>query len=75
MTQKKQGVVIALSLPEDDESKIREKVFYQIRLKKDDGLDILLTFLDEHLAKDYLTDSLKKFEDFEDLQRKEGQSV
>ena len=78
LEKKKQGVVIALSLPENDESKIREKVFDQIKLddlKKDDGLDTLVQFLDKHLAKDDLVDSLEKFEDFEDFKRSEGQSI
>lgn len=74
----KQGVAIALSLPEESETKIREKVFDQIELaelKKDDGFDTLVAFLDKHLAKDDLTDSLEKFEEFEDYQRIDSQSV
>ena len=74
----KQGIAIALSLPEDDESKIREKVFDQIPLedfKSYDGLTVLLNFLNKHLAKDELSDSLEKFEDFEDYKRAEGQSI
>ena len=74
----KQGVVIALSLPEDDKNKIQEKVFSQIGLedfKKDDGLDILIDFLDSQLMKDELSDSLEKFEEFEDIQRTSGQSI
>ena len=66
LEKKKQGVAIALSLPEDHE--IREKVFDQLRLedlKKEDGLQTLITFLDCHLAKDDLTDSLEKFEEFD----------
>ena len=50
----KQGVAIALSLPEDDKTQIREKVFEQISLdglKKEDGLDTLIAFLDSHLKK------------------------
>lgn len=31
--------------------------------------------MDKHLAKDYLSDSLEKFEDFEDFKRAEGQSI
>ena len=61
----KQGVAIALSLPEDDKTQIREKVFEQISLddlKKEDGFDILITFLDSHLKKDDLADSLEKFD-------------
>ena len=40
----KQGIAIALSLPGDDETHIRDKVFDQISiddLKSDDGLTIL----------------------------------
>ena len=46
--------------------------FYQISiddLKGSDGLTVLLIFLDSHLAKDDLTDSLEKFEDFDDFHR------
>ena len=74
----KQGTIIALSLPEDDKNQIREKVFTQISLddlKKEDGFDILIKFLDTHLKKDELTDSIEKFEYFEDFQRMEGQCV
>ena len=31
--------------------------------------------MDKHLAKDDLTDSLEKFEDFEDFKRADGQSI
>jgi hypothetical protein len=64
LDKKKRGVAIALTLPKDDESKIREKVFDQIKLddlKKDTGFNTLLEFLDKHLAKDDLADSLEKF--------------
>ena len=76
LEKKKQGVAIALSLPEDHE--IREKVFDQLSLedlKKEDGLQTLITFLDCHLAKDDLTDSLEKFEEFDDYQRLDSQSI
>ena len=36
---------------------------------------MLLNFLDKHLAKDEISDSLEKFEDFEDYKRAEGQSI
>ena len=78
LDKKKRGVAIALTLPEDDESKIWEKVFDQIKLddlKKDTGFNTLLEFLDKHLAKDDLADSLEKFEEFEDLKRAEGQTI
>ena len=64
-----------MSLPEDDESQFREKVFDQIAiddLKNEDGLTVLINVLDAHLAKDDLTDSVEKFEDFDDFCRTEG---
>ena len=74
----KQGIAIALSLPEDDESGIREKVFDELAisdLKADTGLDTLLTFLDNKLQKDDLADSWDKFNDFEEYKREKGQSI
>jgi len=77
LSEYKQGIAIALSLPEDD-SQIRDKVFDHIPiidLKSFDGFNVLIRFLDKHLAKDDLTDSLEKFEDFDDFRRSEGQSI
>ena len=70
LKEDKQGIAIALTLPEDDESQIREKVFDQIpidNLKSADVLNVLLNFLDQHLAKDDLSDSPEMFEDFDDF--------
>ena len=78
LRKEKQGIVIALSLSKNDKTQIREKVFDQISiedLKKEDGLDTLIGFLDKHLKKDDLADSLEKFGDFEDFQRIEGMSM
>jgi hypothetical protein len=76
--KKKQGIAVALTLPQDDESGIREKVFDEMSrddLKKENGLDLLIEFLDEKLGKDDLTNSLEKFENFEDFKREKGQSI
>ena len=78
--KKKQGIAIALSLPEEHESGtcIREKVFDEIDLNvlnADDGLAKLLVFLDQKLGKDELSDSLEKFEDFEDFCRDSKQRI
>ncbi|CAC5412668.1 unnamed protein product [Mytilus coruscus] len=78
LDKKKGGISVAFTLPEDDESKIREKVFDQIDLedlKNDTGFTTLVEFLGKQLAKDDLADSLEKFEDFEDFTRPEGQSI
>lgn len=56
----KKGKTIPLPLPEDDESGIRKKVFNELSIavpKADDGLDKFLTFMDQKLKKDSLTDS------------------
>ena len=61
--------------PEDDANHIRKKFFTQISLddlKKEDGLDKMIKFLDACLKQDEFTDSIEKFEEFEDFQRKEG---
>lgn len=78
LSKVKQGIAIALSLPEDDPTGIREKVFDQLSLaslKLTSGLETLIKFLDKHLAKDDLADSLEKFEDFEDCHRDNGETI
>ena len=78
LDKKKQGIAIALTLPEDDPSGIRETVFDEIdldSLKKDDGFETLIKFLDSKLGKDDLADSLAKFEDFDDYVRPHGQPI
>lgn len=44
-------------------------------LKKETGLKTLIEFLDKYSAKDDLADSLEKFEDFQDFERSDGQSI
>ena len=57
LAKTKQRIAIALSLTEDDECKITDKVFDQISLedlKSEDGLDRLIGFLDKYLGQDDL---------------------
>ena len=71
---KKQAIAVALSLPEEDETQIRGKVFDQLpleELKKENGL----SFFNKHLEKDDLNDSIEKFTDFENYKRCEGQTI
>ena len=78
LSREKQAIAVALHLPTDHESKIKEKVFEQLELEelqKESGLSTLFDFLDKHLQKDRLTDILEKFEDFENYKRKDGQSM
>ena len=75
----KQGIVIALSLPEDDARRhIKDNIFDQIsmeNLKTDGGLTVLLNVLDNLLGTDDLVDSLERYDDFEKLERKDGHSI
>ena len=48
LSSRKQAIAVALSLPEEDETQIRDKVFDQIpleELKTENGLSLLVTFL------------------------------
>ena len=74
----KQGIVIALSLPEDDPFQIKEKVFNEITLddlKKENGLEMFLQFMGAHLGKDEFTDCTQKIDNFENFQRADRQSL
>ena len=79
LPKKKQGIAIALSLPEDgDETGIREKVFEELELEdleRDTGLDTLIAFFDKNLGKDDVADLFEKFEDFEDYGRGKETSI
>ena len=78
LSREKQAIAVALHLPADHESKIKEKVFEQLELEelqKESGLSTLFDFLDKHLQKDGLTDILETFGDFENYKRKDGQSM
>ena len=74
----KQGIVLALSLPETEDFNLREKVFENLSLDKlrgNNGVKDLIGFLDEQFGKDELEDSLQKFEDFEDYCRGSGEDI
>ena len=78
VAEERRGIVVALSLPNNHESKIKEKVFESITLdslKDKDGLKTLITFLDGHLLKDSLEEAWLRFEDFEDCKRRQDESV
>ena len=78
LSREKQAVAVALSLPEDDKNNIKEKVFGGLKLddlNSENGMSLLFQLLDKHLLEDELMDSLNKFEDFENFERKRGQSI
>ena len=65
-TIKKQGLAIALSLPE--EGNIRDKVFGELdvlALGRDDGVYILIEFLDKIFKKDELSAAYETWTEFD----------
>ena len=74
----KQGIAIALSFPDQDEHKLREKVFSALSindLKAENGFNVLLAFLDRKLQKDDISDSWEKFNDFDEYSKEPSQSI
>ena len=67
-----QGIVIALSLPENDLSGVRGKCFNEVtldQLNKADGVETLLTYLDSLFKKDELNEVYKHYNNFDRYQR------
>ena len=76
LEKEKQGIAIALTLPEDDESGIREKVFDELSLndlKTENGLDRLLQFMDSKLKKEDLADSWEKCNNLKSIKEANNQ--
>ena len=74
----KMGIVVALSLPENDKTRIRDQVMEDVKLedlKKYDGLETLIKFMEKKLGKDDLEDSLEKYEEFKNCRRKSEQKI
>ena len=75
---KKQGLSVALSLPEDDPSNIRDKVFNELdldTLEVDDGITVFLNYMDKQFGRDDLTVMYEKYIDFDRCKRKKGQKI
>ena len=76
--EEKQGVILALSLPEKDQSRIREQVMEELslsKLKTPTGVSVLLTFIESKVGMDDMEDSLNKYEEFKNCRRKDGQDI
>eukprot|EP00112_Aurelia_sp_Birch-Aquarium-sp1_P025637 Seg862.2 transcript_id=Seg862.2/GoldUCD/mRNA.D3Y31 product="hypothetical protein" protein_id=Seg862.2/GoldUCD/D3Y31 len=74
----KQGLAVALSLPEKDSSNIRDKVFSDLsldQLKGDDGVKKLMEFMDKLFKKDQLSEAYEAFSDFKRFKRKETMAM
>ena len=72
VAKKKQGNLIALSLPNESKygDNLRERVLERLSvsdLDKDDGLNKLMEFLDGELANDATTNLISKWDDWFDL--------
>ena len=75
ISRSKQAIVIALSIKDTD---TREMVLSQLSLedlKQENGLEILIKFLDSFFGKGEISDALEKYEDFENFQRADNQSI
>ena len=75
VSRSKQAIVIALSIKD---TATRENVLSQLSLedlKQENGLEILIKFLDSFFGKDEISDALEKYEDFENFQRADNQSI
>ena len=73
LNKSKQALAVALSLPESDKlNNLKSQLFDKHSiddLKKDEGLDTVIAFLDSHLGKDDLADSFCRYGEFEDYKR------
>ncbi|KAG1673036.1 DNA polymerase epsilon subunit 2 [Nymphon striatum] len=75
LEETKQGLAIALSLPEDDSTSIRDKVFNEISvedLKKEDGSETLIKFMDNIFKQDELSEAYEAYAEF-DRHKRSGQ--
>ena len=73
-----QALVVALSLPDDDDSNIKEKVFSELDtedLNAADGMKILLDFFDKRFLKDLFVEAYQKYQKWNGMTRKVDQKV
>ena len=76
LAKKKQGSYVALSLPNKLRfgNNIRERVFESLtqdQLCGDDGLNLVLKFLDDELRKNAVDDIIEKWDDFDSCKKTE----
>ena len=72
VSESKRGPMVALSLPDDHESRIKDKVFEKMtieQLSTKTGFDELIIVMDSVLLKDSLTDAFDKYNEFEKYSR------
>ena len=75
---KKRGIAIALSLPEEGQNSIRDKVFSELTvdvLNADDGVGRLITFMDKIFKKDELSEAYEAYTEFDRFRRSKVSSM
>ena len=76
--KKEQAVVLALSLPDSDESGVKDKLFNDISLADlniDGGVNTFKTFMDGLFKKDDLTETYERYVEFDRFVRVSTQSI
>ena len=74
----KQAIVVALSIPDDAEGNIKQKIFAELtneELNVDDGMKKLLDFLDKIYLKDPFVEAYEKYMKWNGLYRRGSQKV
>lgn len=75
---KKRGLAVALSLPEEGQNSIRDKVFNELStavLNADDGVKQLITFMDNIFKKDELSEAYEIYTEFDRFKRTSGMAM
>lgn len=75
---KKRGIAIALSLPEEGQNSVRDKVFSELSvdvLNADDGVDKLIQFMDTIFKKDELSEAYEAYTEFDRFRRSKVSSM
>lgn len=78
LDKNKRGIAIALSLPEEGQSSIRDKVFSDLTLdalKADDGVNQLIAFMDKIFKKDELSEAYEAYTEFDRFRRSKVSSM
>ena len=76
--KKKQAIVVALSIPDSADGSIKQKIFAEMsneQLNVDEGMEILIKFLDNIYLKDPFVEAYEKYMKWSGLRRKSGQRV
>ena len=78
LDKKKRGIAIALSMPENDPSGVRDKIFNDISLEQlntDGGVDILINYMNSLFKRDELSDVYEQYLNFDRFSREAKQKM